>query len=257
MFSSFENRAVISWDIVTKSDLHIGGHGSSGPADVDLPVLRNNEDYPIIPGSSIKGVLRIELERLLRGCSVEVCTIPDVCYSSRWLKQHPERKNKEVDPCLVCQIFGSGGNSSPARIRDATAGVQLTVIRDGVAIDRKSRKAKPGSKYDLEAVPKGTVFSGYVTLENCSLYGQEYARLGGFLSLVDFFNACAGTMGHGVSRGYGEVEISIKKVKIISAHDYLNGKFDGTVYEFGTSQYESFIGQAALAWRTCVTSKKE
>jgi hypothetical protein len=23
MFSSFENRAVISWDIVTKSDLHI------------------------------------------------------------------------------------------------------------------------------------------------------------------------------------------------------------------------------------------
>jgi len=257
MFLSFENRAVISWDIVTKSDLHIGGHGSSGPADVDLPVLRNSEDFPIIPGSSIKGVLRTELERLLRGCSIEVCTIPDVCYSSRWLKEHPEKRDKAVDPCLVCQIFGSGGNSSPARIRDATAKEKFTVIRDGVAIDRKSRKAKPGSKYDLEAVPKGTVFSGYVMLENCSLYGQDYARLGGLLSLVEFFNACAGTMGHGVSRGYGEVEVRIKEISVISANDYLNGNYSGTTYGFGTPQYDAFVSQALAAWRTCVAGKKE
>lgn len=257
MFSSFENRAVISWDIVTKSDLHIGGHGSSGPADIDLPVLRNNDDYPVIPGSSVKGVLRTELERLLRGCSVEVCTIPDVCYSSRWLKTHPERSDKPLDPCLVCQIFGSGGNSSPARIRDATANRKLTVIRDGVAIERKARKAKPGSKYDLEAVPKGTVFSGDVTVENCTLYRQEYARLGGLLSLVEFFNACAGTMGHGVSRGYGEVEVRIKDISVISADDYLNGNYSGTLFVSGTPQFDAFVSQAFAAWRTCVVGKKE
>lgn len=257
MFSTFENRAIVSWDIVTRSDLHIGGRGSSGPSDVDLPVLRNNNDYPVIPGSSIKGVLRTELERLLRGCSVDVCTIPDVCYSSRWLSDNPERKGKEVDPCLVCQIFGSGGNSSPVRVRDATAAGKMTVVRDGVAIYRKTRKAAKGSKYDLEAVPKGTVFSGKVTVENCTLYGKEYARLGGLLSLVEFFNACAGTMGHSVSRGYGEVEINIKDISVISAEDYLNGKCSGTVYENGTTEYDEFVSLALDAWRACVSVKKE
>lgn len=257
MFSSFENRAVISWEIVTKSDLHIGGHGSSGPADVDLPVLRNSEDYPIIPGSSIKGVLRTELERLLRGIGIDVCTVPDVCYSSGWLDKHQEKKDKPFDPCLVCQIFGSGGNSSPVRIRDATVDKKMTVIRDGVAIDRKTRKARQGSKYDLEAVPKGTVFSGDVTLENCTLYGKNYARVGGLLSLVEFFNSCSGTMGHAVSRGYGEVEVSIREIRIISADDYLTGKYSGTLYSSKTPEYDNFAGLASAAWRDCLTGKKE
>ena len=257
MFLSFENRAVISWEIVTKSDLHIGGHGSSGPADVDLPVLRNSEDYPIIPGSSIKGVLRTELERLLRGIGIDVCTVPDVCYSSGWLKKQTEEKNEPFDPCLVCQIFGSGGNSSPVRIRDATADKKVTVIRDGVAIDRKTRKARQGSKYDLEAVPKGTSFSGCVTLENCTLYKKENARIGGLLSLVEFFNSCSGTMGHAVSRGYGEVEVNIREIRIISAKDYLSGNYSGTLYTGGTSKFDVFASQASAAWRACLPGQKE
>jgi len=252
MFLHMNDRAVIKWDILTKSDLHIGGHGTSGPADVDLPVLRNSEDFPIIPGSSLKGVLRTELERLLRGGGFEVCTIPDVCYSSRWLRNHPERRNMPIDPCLVCQLFGSGGNCASVRIRDLTANKRGTVIRDGVAIDRKTRKAQGSAKYDLEAVPKGTVFSGEVTIDNCSLKGQNYARLGGLLSLVSFFNACAGTIGHSVSRGYGEVEIRIHEIKIITATDYLNGAYSGNSYQAGTDEYEHLCSQAQAAWRACM-----
>ncbi len=256
MFLYMNDRAIIRWDIITKSDLHIGGHGSSGPADVDLPVLRNSDDFPVIPGSSLKGVLRTEFERILRGGGFEVCTIPDVCYSSRWMKEHQERKNQPIDPCLVCQLFGSGRNSAPVRIRDLTANKKGTVIRDGVAIDRKTRKALENAKYDLEAVPKGTIFSGEVTIDNCSLKGQNFARLGGLLSLVSFFNACAGTIGHSVSRGYGEVEIRIHEIKIISAKDYLNGAYSGNSYIAGTDEYEHLCTEAQEAWRACMANIK-
>ncbi|MDD1724399.1 MAG: CRISPR-associated RAMP protein Csx7 [Methanospirillum sp.] len=256
MFERLLDRAMITWEIVTRSDLHIGGHSSSLPADVDLPVLRNSEDLPIIPGSSIKGVFRTELERLLRGSGFEVCMVPDACYSSKWKREHPERSTKHLDPCLVCQVFGSGGNASPVKIRDATTETTATVIRDSVAIDRKTRKAHGSSKFDLEAVPKGTIFSGEVTIDNCSLHESDLARLGALLTLVEFFNACAGTMGHGVSRGYGEVEVRITCIRMITAADYLSGSYCGKKYEVGTPDYDELAGKASEGWRRCLSRVK-
>jgi CRISPR/Cas system CSM-associated protein Csm3 (group 7 of RAMP superfamily) len=220
-------------------------------------VLRNSEDFPIIPGSSIKGCFGLNLNGFCGDAPLRSATIPDVCYSSRWLKEHPEKRDKAVDPCLVCQIFGRGGIHHLPGSGMQLQRKSLPLSETGLQLIENQERLNQKYKYDLEAVPKGTVFSGDVTVENCTVYGQEYARLGGLLSLVEFFNACAGTMGHGVSRGYGEVEVRIKEISVISANDYLNGNYSGTTYGFGTPQYDAFVSQALAAWRTCVAGKKE
>mgnify|MGYP001172763306 CR=1 FL=1 len=244
VFEKLDNRAILEYTITTKSDLHVGGHSTIEPAEVDNPVIKNSEGYPIIPGSSLKGILRTETERLLRGLGVEVCDIFD--RSSRG----------GCNKCSVCQLFGGKDLASSIRIKDSTALQKKTFIRDSVAIDRQKRKARDGGKFDLEVVPKGTLFSGKLVIENTGLKEYEYSKLGAILSLFDFFNSCSGSIGHATSRGFGEVEIDIKSFNVISAEDYFNGKYDGTRYQKGEPEYEELKKQAVSDWASYVNSSK-
>ncbi len=239
MFEKLESRALIQYYIKTISDLHIGGHGNTAPGEVDSPVLKNYSDYPIIPGSSLKGVLRTEMERLLKGLKIDICTVPDVCKS---------RKRKVDVECPVCMLFGGAELAGSVRIKDATANRKKTVIRDGVAIERKTRKAKGGAKYDIEAVPQGTDFYGEVAIENLDISGNKNAKLGAFLSLIEFFNSCSGGIGHATSRGFGQVNIGIDNFKIITAEDYLSGNYDGKVYSSGKPEFDVVKEQAIASW---------
>ncbi|MEM7677204.1 MAG: RAMP superfamily CRISPR-associated protein, partial [Myxococcota bacterium] len=64
-FDILKKRLRLTGVITTVSGLHIGaGAGEIGSSD--LPVLRDALGYPIIPGSSIKGVLRSTIEGLVR-----------------------------------------------------------------------------------------------------------------------------------------------------------------------------------------------
>ncbi|MEA1985258.1 MAG: RAMP superfamily CRISPR-associated protein, partial [Euryarchaeota archaeon] len=130
MFRKLETRAILHYKIVTRSDLHIGGHTTIEPAEVDNPVIKDTDGYPIIPGSSLKGVLRTEMERLLRSLGLDICDVFD-------------NKNRGgCNECAVCCLFGGKDLASSIRIRDAVADHKRTLIRDGVAIDRKARKAR-------------------------------------------------------------------------------------------------------------------
>ncbi len=248
MFEKLENRALIQYTVITKSDLHIGGHKTSTPAEVDNSVLKNGKDYPIIPGSSTKGILRTDMERLLKGLKIDTCTVPDVCKS----------KKRDVDrECPVCLLFGGAGLAGSIRIKDATANRKKTVIRDGVAIDRKTRRAKDHSKYDKEAVPQGTEFYGDVIIENLDICEYKNVKLGAFLSLIDFFNACSGGIGHAISRGFGQINIDIDNIKIITADDYLSGNYDGSIYSSGKSEFNVLKEQAVKSWREYLKYTRE
>jgi CRISPR-associated protein Csm3 len=245
MFEKMESRATIQYRIMTKSDLHIGGHGSTAPAEVDSPVIKTTDGIPFVPGSSLKGVLRTEWERLLRGCCIDACMVPDVCGS---------RKRKDVSPCPVCLLFGGMGIASSVKIHDAIATSPKTMIRDGVGIDRMTRKAKDGTKYDIEVVPKGTIFEGKITVENLDIAKYPHAKLGGFLSLVDFFNMTSGRLGHATSRGFGSVELQIDSVSLILPSDYLNGNYRGTEVKANTSEYNKMNLEAQQSWRSYLGS---
>lgn len=241
MFSVLENRAVIAYEIRTRSDLHIGSRSSTSPADVDMPVLKGMDGTPVIPGSSLKGVLRTEMERLLRGMDINVCTVPEVCGKVKGFCIE--------DTCPVCRLFGGMALSSSVRVQDARADSKRTMVRDGVGIDRKTRKALRGVKYDIEVVPAGSRFAGTITVENLSLDGHADAKLGGLISLIEFFNACSGSIGHGTSRGFGQVEISPVSVAILTAQDYLDGNYRGSIHDVPSDGYEELRKRSVEAWQ--------
>ncbi len=243
MFRNLESRVIINFSIRTISDLHIGGHNSIEPAEVDIPVLKDLKGHPIIPGSSLKGVLRTELERLLG--SVENISVCDIFGADRG----------GCNKCPVCEVFGGKDLAASIRIHDSVTDSKKTLIRDSVAIDRQKRKARDGGKYDIEVVPRGTVFDGKATIENPVLKSEyKLAKLGVFLSLVDFFNACSGSIGHAVSRGFGEVEIVVGKVSVITAEDYLDGNYKGTVYDAGSTNFLELKDQAVNDWTGAILS---
>jgi len=239
MFAKLEDRIIVQYKVTTKSDLHIGGHTTIEPSEVDNPVIKNIEGCPIIPGSSLKGVLRTEMERLLRGLGLDdVCTPDKLCNTKK-------NENKE---CPICLVFGGAEMAASIRIKDSTADYKKTLIRDGVAIDRQNRKARKGGKYDIEVVPKSTVFTGTLNIENSGLTEFKHEKLGALLSLIDFFNSCSGSIGHAISRGFGEVKIDIEKINVITAQNYLDGTYDGIEYLQGSPEYAELKSGAVADW---------
>jgi CRISPR/Cas system CSM-associated protein Csm3 (group 7 of RAMP superfamily) len=221
MFDLLESRILIDYEVRAKSDLHIGGHRESAPGEMEMGVLKDTSDKPIIPGSSLKGVLRSEMEKLLKGLEKPACTPADLCPAG--------------EECTVCLLFGGREYAGSIRIRDAITDTRTTLLRDGVRIDRLKRKAAQGALYQLEVVPGGTVFIGRMTIENPKLklridekeeeYG--YAKLGALLGTIRFFNATSKSIGGGVSRGFGEVLIVPNAVREVTAKDYLEGSYKG------------------------------
>jgi CRISPR-associated protein Csm3 len=222
MFDKLESRLIIDYEVRVKSDLHIGGHESTAPGEIDNPVIKDGNDFPMIPGSSLKGVLRTEMERLLRGANKKACTPNNLC--------------EPKDECTVCLLFGGQEYAGSIRIRDAITDSPKTVVRDGVMIDRGKRKAAEGRYYTSEVVPKGTVFNGQIMIENPRLDECKYAKLGALLGTCRFFNATCRSLGGAVSRGFGEVIIVPKIVREVTPSDYLNGNYKGNVISTLTSE---------------------
>ncbi|OPY38408.1 MAG: RAMP superfamily protein [Methanoregula sp. PtaU1.Bin051] len=135
------------------------------------------------------------------------------------------------------------------RIADAFANSSKTMIRDGVGIDRMTRKVKDGAKYDIEVVPKGGTFEGTITVENLNIDSYQLAKLGGLLSLIEFFNATSGRLGHATSRGFGRVSLLIDVISILTPEDYLKGQFEGTSYKVKTDGFAQLDLESQKSWR--------
>jgi len=220
MFKKLDKRLIIDYDVLAVSDLRIGGYESTAPGEVDNPVIKNSEGYPIVPGSSLKGVLRTEMEKLLRSIIGEwnVCSPDELCKS---------KESSRKEECPACLLFGGAEMAGSIRIRDATTNSQKTYIRDGVRIDRKKRKAADTAYYDIEVVPSGAVFKGEIMIENPDLNGNASAKLGALLSTIKFFNATSRTLGGAVSRGFGEVLIMPTRIREFIPNDYLEKNYNG------------------------------
>jgi CRISPR-associated RAMP protein (TIGR02581 family) len=66
-FAAFRNRLSVSGTLVALTALRIGVGRDNSVIGNDLPVLRDVFGAPFVPGASIKGALRAQLEALLRG----------------------------------------------------------------------------------------------------------------------------------------------------------------------------------------------
>ncbi len=177
---------------------------SSGRASdvTDAPLMRDRAGTPYIPGSSLRGVLRSELERLIAGAGLpdgpRSCILfskdesPGACISVNRLKQEELLEKKEDEAlaylgkhlCDLCRLFGSPVYASRLAIEDAylvnPAGVaDRSNVRDGVGIDRDTGAARENVKFDYEVLEKGdgTFFTFHMQVENLGEAGSHDTTL--------------------------------------------------------------------------------
>ena len=184
LHDTFERRLVAVGELHFQTAFRIGAGKSTAPIGSDLPVMRDANDLPFIPGSSLKGLLRSHIESVVRAIDTRTRAVCNPVCRDEWCvrdpKQLPGFQNMSdleqaqliyEHTCRVCRTFGSPWLASKVHIRDAMlAEPDLWVgqyhVRDGVAINRDTQTAQYQAKYDYEVVPAGTGFAFRLIAEN-------------------------------------------------------------------------------------------
>ncbi len=160
-------RIILTGQIYALSGLHIGVSKSALEiGGVDMPVIRNPVDRrPYIPGSSLKGKMRSQWEKL-QGVPQNY-QIGKV--EGKEVYIHMCKPNQgEYEQCPVCPIYGVTGDAgapAPTRltVRDVFLDpsslpgsvIDYTEVKWEAAIDRVTSAASPRQ---TERVPAGAVF---------------------------------------------------------------------------------------------------
>ena len=212
------------------------GSGKEGETMSDLGVMLTTAGQPILPGSSLKGKLRSTCETLSHALGLRACMLDheasgvnctsDVNYYrdvrdayQKTLKQDLKTRLQWIksNTCDVCKLFGSPVKAGRLWVSDGTLKEWASVVqvRDGVVIDRDSRTAVDGLKYDYEVVPPSSRFELCIDLENP--LDADLALLGAAL-----FEWHAGSsLGGFTSRGLGRFHLEDIK---LSGIDLKNGE---------------------------------
>lgn len=265
-FSTFQNRYVISAVLELDTPMHIGRGTSLEPVGTDMPVIIDVKKRPFIPGSSVKGILRSETERILRTLEAQKKKIGEnkitVCESSKLcpnlsreerdnLKEKCTKNGKLNEMefaeeilnrlCTVCGLFGSTDSASHVLIKDMPLRSKKikTELRDGVAIDRDTGTAKGHQLFSFEIVPAGAEFKFEAILENAEEW--QVGLFGILLRLWERGEIAVGGK-KTIGMGFGRLkDISIKKVDSDNLIDYIiSGKMQEKTLE---SYIEIFQGK--------------
>jgi len=252
-FERFESRTLITATLEMQTALSVGSRASLEPTGTDLPVIKDQKGVPFVPGSSIKGVIRSEMEKVLRSLEGKAAQLwacdpfgdgrksqNKQCITSeekddiiKNIEKIPEN-DREVElsrkiwdaSCTVCRLFGSPWLASRLAFKDASLVnlqelAEITSVRDGVGIDRDRGAAKDGLKYDFEVVSPGAKFSIVILAENV-----ESWEIGLLLSVLRPWQEGYLPIGGKSSRGPGWgklIDISIERIEKKDLLGYLLG----------------------------------
>ena len=238
MFDKFQSRLNLTGEIETLTAIRIGAGRSTSPISSDLPVVRDAEGSPYIPGSSFKGVLRSYVESILRSIANHrhiVCNPTnndEQCITTEEMKPLREKRNDQLileKTCWACQLFGSLWYASKLQIRDLHVQPEFWFNqyqqRDGVAIDRDTETASDGKLYDYEVVPAGVVFDFHAIVDNAENWQLGMLYLG-----LSAFKKGELTIGGGSSRGLGVIKLSLETATYIDTSSiikYLTEDYEG------------------------------
>lgn len=220
LLHKFLNKYIISGTLYAKTPIHIGsGKENIDPVLVDNGILRNQKGEPFIPGSSLKGVIRSYIERLLKSevftdfkaCLIvnEPCDIKkmgeQIKESNLVINDEEEAEKIYSQLCDVCKIFGCNFFASKLQIRDANliSGESTYIdVRNGVAIDRDTGTAAYKKNYDFECVSVGTRFNFYMSVDNIEKKQEDILRL-----IINLLKSGEIRVGGKTSTGLGSIEL--------------------------------------------------
>lgn len=225
LYHRFENRTIIHGVIEAIDPIHIGASvkESLNPVDLDQHVLKDANGNPVIPGSSIKGVVRSRFEAVMRSLEQKVCDIFDVndesCASNKDIRSVQKDKHLSDEEkaeklysmsCTVCQLFGGRAVAGKLRFKDCSYIGEKCAFekRDGVGIDRDTGAAAGKVKYDFEIIPKGSCFDFTLVAEN--LDAQQMKYLDFILRMLEGNDITEGdylSIGGKTTRGLGRIRL--------------------------------------------------
>ena len=275
MLKRLVNEAIFSLTITTTGPLLVkSGYATlTGPDMTPVLTYRNGRAEVFIPGSSLKGVVRSHIEKVVRTLRPNEVVIadpfkregPDQAVSF-WLQERKEklkRKGQEdkltnaiayADSDPAARLFGSTFYRGRVSIGDAyltpeSSDPRPTEQRDGVGIDRLTGGAYPRAKFELEVVASGTIFRTDVLLRNFECW-----QLGAILLVVQDLEDELLRIGSGGSRGLGAVRGAVSEIRthhIGSTEGRADdtiwglGKFMGTDCSYGTWSDDTLSVKAA------------
>lgn len=232
----FRGRLIICGYLTPETDLRVGGDDLSAGMQFyapDNPIVRNARGEPIIPGSSLKGVMRSNL---------------DVIYHREQLRKlRPDVEKKKYgavicnrQDCWVCRVFGRPANHDypePTRLRvedclldgesvkelgleDARA---VSVVRTENAILRLFGAANPRRS---EYVPAGVRFAFRLLYD---VYTPQDVKEGLPYVLEALHLVEDSGLGGSRSRGTGRVKFEDLRLYWKSVGHYKSGDRAGTL----------------------------
>lgn len=227
MLKRLVNEARFQIEITTNGPLLVkSGHATLiGPDMTPVLTFRNGLLQVYIPGSSLKGVFRSHVEKVIRTLRPGEVVVSDPFAkkgpeqsSGNWFNQ---RKDKETldnptvyrQSCPVSRLFGSTWFIGRVSIGDAYLVNESqplpTEVRDGVGIDRLTGGAAHGAKFNMEVVSAGTQFAADVVLRNFECW-----QLGALLMVVQDMRDGLIRIGSGRSRGLGAVTAHVPEIAV-------------------------------------------
>ncbi|MBW1715638.1 MAG: hypothetical protein JRJ77_07410 [Deltaproteobacteria bacterium] len=186
-FESYVFLSMLSARITAKTPLRIGAGKGFGALESDLPVVKDGKGRPFLPGSSLKGFVRGNTQRLL--------------------------SNLYKDPSkLMIKVFGgSKGDEHASAIlfHDIPALDYKLQNRQHISINPKRGAVQ--NLFNAESVLDGTVFEGHLaTTRNLSPI-----HLGLFQPIFQLASLGAARLGGFKSRGYGTIEAKMTSLEFI------------------------------------------
>jgi CRISPR-associated RAMP protein (TIGR02581 family) len=237
MLKKLINEAFCTLHITTTGPLLVkSGHASiSGPDMTPVLTFRHGQQEAFIPGSSLKGVFRSHIEKVVGSIKPHVACYPfesnseekaadreqrrrdfrDSCgrMFTQYAKRSDEHRNYLENitdlvyaaSCPVCRLFGSTGFIGRIAIGDAyLVSKEIKEQRDGVGIDRLTGGSSHGAKFELEVVSTGVEFETDIHLRNFEIW--QLGML--FVVLQDLEDELI-HIGSGRSRGLGKIKATI------------------------------------------------
>jgi len=206
------NSLKLEYTITPRAPLLVKSGGiSSDPSLPDMQFVRTyiagEGETVYIPGSSLKGIFRSYVERVLRTKSGEgkegACNLFTDNYCGRLEKDDSAEIYKSS--CRACKIFGNTKLKGRIAFGDAYPNVR-TETRYGVAISRLTHAVAQGP-FDMEVMVSGS-FSSRIYLENFEIW-----QLGLLALAFQGLNDGLVRVGFGKNRGFGEVETKMERIE--------------------------------------------
>lgn len=190
---------VLKYELKLETGLHIGGNKDNyGIGGVDSPVIKNPlNNQPIIPGSSLKGKIRMLMETIETN-DYAASDHEDIVKKMFGPKSDKEKENGNITRVIFRDLTLK--NESVIELESKLGTGFYTEIKAENSIDPIKCRANPRFQ---ERVPAGAIFEGeciiqYQDIDDANL--EEILKCGFNLLEKNY-------LGGSGSRGYGKVSI--------------------------------------------------